>query len=106
VVDVQEYRQRLAAYWETQSLGGAYGTLMDVRSRTSLLYQELPHMNTFNGVQWSGWSAVPSRETRSGATTLVPDAAVAYYGNLYLFRVDPNDHKHYVNVLGQVRSTL
>jgi hypothetical protein len=64
------------------------------------------YVNTFNGVNWSGWSVVPSRETRSGVTTLVPDAAVAYYGNLYLFRVDPNDHKHYVNVLGQVRSTL
>jgi tetratricopeptide (TPR) repeat protein len=44
VVDVKEYREQLASYWKIDSLGDAYGTLIDVRSRTSILYQELPHV--------------------------------------------------------------
>ena len=44
VVDAQEYRDQLAAHWRTDALGDAYGTLLDVRSRTNLLYQELPHV--------------------------------------------------------------
>jgi tetratricopeptide (TPR) repeat protein len=44
IVDAKEYREQLASYWKAESLGDAYGTLVDVSSRTSILYQELPHV--------------------------------------------------------------
>ncbi|MBB5421745.1 hypothetical protein [Paraburkholderia atlantica] len=49
-------------------------------------------MKTFDGVTWSGWSAVPG-----GGTTLLPDTAVSYNGKLYLFGIGIGDHGHYVN---------
>jgi tetratricopeptide (TPR) repeat protein len=45
VVDVNEYRQQLVSCWNTHYSHDAYGGLADTLWRTSMLYQELPHVS-------------------------------------------------------------
>ena len=51
------------------------------------------YVNTFDGSNWSGWSAVPGGGTTDAAMT-----ATGYSGRLYLFAKGINDQKEYVNV--------
>lgn len=50
------------------------------------------YVKTFDGVSWSGWSALPG-----GGTTMLSDTAVSFRGRLYVFGIGINDHAHYVN---------
>jgi hypothetical protein len=45
VVSVNEYHEQLVSYWKTEYSNSAYGGLVDALSRTSTLYQELPHVS-------------------------------------------------------------
>jgi tetratricopeptide (TPR) repeat protein len=45
VVDVNEYRQQLVSCWNTHYRHDAYRGLADTLWRTSMLYQELPHVS-------------------------------------------------------------
>jgi len=46
VVDVNEYQQQLVSYWNTYYSHDAYACLADTIWRTSMLYQELPHVSS------------------------------------------------------------